>query len=656
MAFFRQSPTLLYLLFVAYVCAHLLAAPASRRPITLPIEVAGADGTSQTVSVDLPEGAAQHVRSLWIHIHGIEYPDMVSVRVNESPWVSLNNKTVSITGPGASYGGIGGAVSTLKLTLSLPPNSMLDGTNHVQFRFNRTNGVVSGFRILAFNFLLDDGQPLLPPTSFREDDPASWQPPLPDAASISAGRELWHHAPLLANGLPGAAPIRAHCSDCHTADGRDLKYFAYSNASIIARSRFHGLSDLAARQIASYIRSLPFASPGRPWNPPYQPGPGLDSRPAANWAAGAGLAYVLDNESDSLSFLFAKDHPATLAIRPSVFAPDANLNPREIPIAFPLPDWNHWLPRIHPLDAFGKPFEESEFARLYSDSDYTKPAAADGLPRFFDYWTRSRNRLLPRPASDSKKWSPALMESLYSAELWQLVKTWEIVQDYHLEESQPAIDRAWPNTVPSSTAPDAVNIPDNANGMGGSALTNEFFNNAWYELQLILNTGGHRHHGKAPVDWVYIAGHFRDLAHLSNRPESARLLIAVVKAMQSTDPQAGPENTSEGWRPDQSIDPRIMVASGWADLFSALSPNVRRAITEAMLQAWLDKTLQYPADSYFHTGLPNSYAPGTLQDIWGGKVWELAPQFAAAGVNPQLVRRLEAWGRTYTNLAQLFHY
>ena len=37
-------------------------------------------------------------------------------------------------------------------------------------------------------------------------------------------------------------PIQATCADCHAVDGRDLKYFNYSNRSIIERSKFHNLT------------------------------------------------------------------------------------------------------------------------------------------------------------------------------------------------------------------------------------------------------------------------------------------------------------------------------------------------------------------------------------------------------------------------------
>ena len=52
-------------------------------------------------------------------------------------------------------------------------------------------------------------------------------------------------------------------------------------------------------------------------------------------------------------------------ISPDVFRPDANLNPREILIALQLPDWSQWLPHVHPKDAWGPAFAQSEFATSY---------------------------------------------------------------------------------------------------------------------------------------------------------------------------------------------------------------------------------------------------------------------------------------------------
>jgi len=55
-------------------------------------------------------------------------------------------------------------------------------------------------------------------------------------------------------------------------------------------------------------------------------------------------------------------------------------------------------------------------------------------------------------------------------------------------------------------------------------------------------------------------GRFLDLYEQTHQPEPARLLVSVIKALQSTDPRLSPDDLSQGWQPDQNIDPRIMIS------------------------------------------------------------------------------------------------
>jgi hypothetical protein len=636
--------------------------------IVLPIEVTGEAGTISSVTVDVPRG--DEACSLWLQVHGLSFADMASVAVNGCEWLPIDNQSATVAEPGRSYGGIGGGFATLKLTIPLAAGSVADGENTIRFRFNRTDGIASGFRVLGFNFIARDGTRMLSSNLFEAEDPATWTPPWRDELNIAAGRKAWHEAALKANALPRAAPIRARCADCHAEDGRDLKYFNFSNASIVARSRFHGLSKLQGEQIASYIRSLPVPNPGRPWGPPYQPGPGLSGQPVANWAAGAGLAWVLDDDSQTLRFMFPTSAGGAIRIVPDVFRPDGDLDPRDVPISMQLPDWNHWLPRVHPLDAWENEFANSELSRLYN-SGPTGPdmkmrlaeaaGSADAVVAIFERWTKSRKQLLDKYLpGHSSAWPAELTNKAYSTQLWQLVKTWEMMQELGAEAPGRRAEEAfagrpmWLNAVPAATAPDAVGIPDGPSGMGGSAITNEYFNNAWYELQVLVSGPGPRRLTDAP----YVVERVRKLYEVSQRPEPGRLLVAIVKALQSVDPALGPENTARGWRPDRNIDPRIMISPEWSPIFTPLSANEKRLITESMLSAWLDKNRQYPMSRYFTRGFSErSYTPTRgLAGVFGGKVWEAAPRFAAAGVSPALVRRLAAWGRAYVDMGSRFAY
>jgi hypothetical protein len=678
-------------------------APATD-PIVLPVEVLGADGTVANRNFEVGAEQASRIRFLWLQINGISYAAQASVQVNDGSWTPINNDTARIAEPGKSFGGIGGGFSTLAMTLPVADRAITTGTNTIRFRFNKSDGLSSGFRVLAWNFLTAEGHKVLPSNSFAEDAPESWRPPLSDQASIEAGRELWHTSSLMASSLPNSPRILAHCADCHTRDGRDLKYFNFSNASIIRRSVFHGLSALQGEQIASYIRSLPFPNPGRPWNPPYQPGPGLDEQPISNWAAGAGLRWVLEQDVDALPYFFnphrteavtsssdRDEHTRDLSqllgsITPDVFRPDGNLSARNIPIALQLPDWNEWLPRVHPKDAWGSAFDRSEFAAFYDGEAIpgiksrsgtrrslrallAAPGTSDSSGRLvapaFAEWSRARVTFLRDSFKSKNEGSVELTNKVYSTQLWQLVKTWEMMQEFSLEgRGQELIGadtdpRTWCSTIPKETAPVEAHIPDDARGVGGSALTNEYFNASWYELQILLNSGNHRHRDRAPVDWVYLVSRFHNLYDLTGRPEPARLLVAVTKALQSSDPHLGPEDHSRGWRPEQNIDPRITIDPDWAPMFQQLSPAVRRAITNSLLTAWMDKNLQYTLVEFLPLsgGAQQSYVPGSsYQGFSGGRVWESAQKFREAGVAPDLVERLQSWGAAYIDRAARLQY
>ena len=149
----RGSLRSVALRFVWMLCAFtgsILSTDANlaetiRAQTTLPIEIMGPEGTVAAVTIELPQASARQVSFLWLQVHGLEYPDLASVRVNDGTWISLNNATATVKQPGRAYGGIGGGFATLMMTVPMAPGSMVDGPNRIEFRFNRTNGVRAGF-------------------------------------------------------------------------------------------------------------------------------------------------------------------------------------------------------------------------------------------------------------------------------------------------------------------------------------------------------------------------------------------------------------------------------------------------------------------------------------------------------------------------------
>src|SRR2546428_12490065 len=115
--------------FAAVFTSCLASVATAGTTVTLPVEIVGENGTTSSVTVDVPARRAREVRSLWMQIHGLSYAGMVSVQVNNGAWVSLNNDTVAVAEPGKSYCGIGGGFSTRQGTPALPAGGGGEGAD-----------------------------------------------------------------------------------------------------------------------------------------------------------------------------------------------------------------------------------------------------------------------------------------------------------------------------------------------------------------------------------------------------------------------------------------------------------------------------------------------------------------------------------------------
>ena len=373
--------------------AAMPAAPSSAPVLTLPIEVLG-DGSPKTpVVAEVQLGVASDklakVVTLGFTCHRCGYfgapefealkatPPKVkaSVRVlggvavgaeGGIPWVDITDATVTLPDVERLQGGVdGGGYYTTHVTLKLPSTTLarlvaLPATNRVQFRFNGTEGETSGFRVLALQLQNSAGKSVDSETVRQFDPTTERDPAAYTAADAAAGNTLWHAGNTLAKSSIVARRLVAGCSSCHAENGRDLQYFNYSNNAIEQRARFHGLSDKQAHQIVAYLRSslkdVPYVAQAAPWNPPYQPGPGLDCDTpdcATRWSAGAGLDAVLGTTADAVKALYGKA-PAKLAQADidKVMDPRKTFNVRETRVPLQFPDWNAWLPAIHPADVW----------------------------------------------------------------------------------------------------------------------------------------------------------------------------------------------------------------------------------------------------------------------------------------------------------------
>ncbi len=596
---------------------------------TLPIEVLGPAGTKKTVSFNL-EGVAR-MTHLYVRCNACGYEDIAhnkntslikaTVRINGGAAIALKHFTedgnvygngqIKIIGGEANYGGIGGAFRTVRFTV--PISGLKPGMNTVTFEHVSPRAPSIGFRIIDLNFLEygDINRKVLNNTDLVLDDPRQWRAPRDNLTDIVKGAELWRQRNKLydisrdlLDGKGGgqgsfSGRMKASCSDCHAVDGRDLKYFNFSNESIVQRSKFHGLTQVEGEQIASYIRNLFFAvvKQARPWNPAYQPGVGMDARPVYEWAAGAGVDAILNKSSDIAPYLFPRGTSLT-EVR-AVVDRYKTLNLRELPINLPMPEWNQWLPPIHPDDAFdtsaaainedsqgrnvGMPF----YQKMYNDAKANPtPDNLGGLSRDIKTWlqrdlTCVSNGLgntdpyralngavmtslsIPSPKVTTSNCTSIDKSTLDNIEVakrgltaWATVKLWEINHGQALEERSQKVGKSicsGGRCIDASEKrgwhADGRNVFDRPPHFTGvdparkyltqNEMQGIFESNSWYHLNMILNPG---YRVTMPSHFAYTYSHVELLGQYSALNQSHLFWATMIKQRQlQTNGQYGVE-------------------------------------------------------------------------------------------------------------------
>ena len=662
-------------------------------PVTLPIRMIARRTRTISLHVSNPDGIGR----LWLQVHSPAYRDQRadpernakgSVRVNGGPWIDMTNANANVERPEALHGGIGGSFDTIRF--SVPISGVQKGDNQITFRFNGTNGLTSGYRVLQVNFLRGYDK-VLPESAFVQEDPSDWSAPegYASQSDVEAGRELWYNAELIESLELGVdqEPLEVSCSGCHAADGHDLKYFAFANETIQARSEFHGLSEEEGKQIAAYIRSIElrgqdgrtYEAPGRPWTPPYQPAPGLDEKPPYRWAAGGGLEWVLEEDAQMWDYLIGDASSLREA-----FALDQDMNVREQPIAMQLPDWNDWLPRKHPETLFGDHFlatrtigagqtwRDDVLGHFEAMKRTLRQEGALGLARGANEMARfggaARKYYLDRGGGLDHIQDPTATTELarVSMKKWAAVKIFQEMQKHHLSDDADVVfgedgeARSWLTADARVVFEIGPHLSaDNSSYFDWQTFqTGIYSTTAWYQTQLILNTGNGQGGAINPLDWNY---HPKFIQNLDTHV--ARSTQAFAKMLQVF---------SESDRPVskfyvRQVHPGLYGPGGkYANAFDRAGFDRRRKAYNALLSALMDKLEAHsisewevwrrPDGSAGSVFRPPTYTPSRISGSigkalhgkdfqWADGWYTMIPRFEEAGVDPRLLNRMVDWGK-----------
>lgn len=724
--------------FLLFVLTLLSFTSVFSQQIELPIEVLGGEGLTVSSSFTIDQQQYNQIKSidnLWLRANNLGYQGKASVQVNGGSWISLTNNSVKIYSPEKERGGMtNGGYNTIRFTVSI--SNFQVGVNTIALRFNYSDGISNGYRVIDLDILdasskrILNNSPyyVLPGTTTRsfgtsyfiKDVPENWNSPYFSggnepvnlADKVLQGKNLWYYGrnggpgvegvPLLNNylsttekgfwygynNLSGGKEIQAKCTSCHVRDGRDLEIFSYSNLSIIERSKFHNLTEDEGKLIATYIRSLSEGDPksgsigryGRPWNPPYQPGPQLAGKPIEQWAAGAGLDAVLEEDADMFPYLFPNGVSQEELYK--VFDSNATSDRTEIPVALQFPDWKHWLPIVHPMDAYtkdnywndtSKKYDPKEGYKkfrqhildnlsTYQQQNITEQQAGDLMKANSAFHTEYR-RFLEDGSSNIKQWrtedgtatskiADDIPRELAAASLARLmaVQYFEVMNEFNFqdkarwftqfdEEDHPQARQWFGDSYQVFEVPPHFQASVKSEGANGNSYsfkgqgdaTGKYESTNWYQLQSIVNGGEGMMQQNSPIDYNY-----QNMFIL--KASSSSGLYEPMRYYQTLNTMYRTKTWSGGGGPNTSRGFRIRVMGPWffygmtfrrdfegfeeeefPNLLNKFSSGLRVRVTNALLLQFLTEVEDGDADTdgnLYNEGLNKLYDKSNGSIYW----------------------------------------
>lgn len=623
-------------------------APVAGVATMFPLEVMGSDGSTKSFTVHVTNGHL--ATNLFLKVHGITYPGKMSIRINGGAWTSLNNDNThwpyKLERASWKMGWLDALalqnppMATLRFGFPMAPGSLIDGVNTFDFRFNDLNGFTVGYRVLDLNPQAS-GTNLMSASQKPQDDPLTWT--APPGGDPVAGEYAWTN---LVIGERGKV-LKAKCSTCHSPSGFDLAYFNYSNESIIQRSIFHDVPPVTATNIAAFIRANPaqHSNNARPWNPPYQPGPGLDALPVYHWAAGAGLENVLDDDLDTRFDIWPGGVITTNYLNLTNI-----VNARQVRLSMQFPDANHWFPQVAPIDCYDG-LENSEFVLMYDQiiAKLNTLATVEERAKYFNSkksaWDAAGSKMgIPKPPQDDPgyaEWS----QKDESMRKWRVWRTFQIMMEYGLQESGLAVFKTYTNSIGQSFPPnnrtwfhgEVFNLSPHKVGRlkyDGFSIQSAM----WYQCQVVLNDSQRHNPSIVPIDWGY---QHALLVGASNNPESYLLYFCealnCIKGLQ-TAVQGLPLTDPASYRYGRERLEYFMNSPEKVGIFNLIPIGLRRDVGNALVLLDLQVAQWFPRADYYA-----SYTPNGLE-FYEAHLDYYGPRMTSLGLDPNIVTMWDNWG------------
>jgi len=272
-----------------------------------------------------------------------------------------------------------------------------------------------------------------------------------------------------------------------------------------------------------------------------------------------------------------------------------------MPLDLQLPDWNHWLPKIHPMDAVPDRFIGGEGQRWYQEE--LPEALASGNLGDVETATRRMVTELRRTDGVTNHSRPSGFSankhalSRASVRQWLAVKFWETFHGHHLQDD---VDEAycddpdrpwceplgWPGRqrIPFDIA-GHISAPSGQQSspwIYANEAQEKTFSHVWYHLQMVINPGTQpKSSGQNPVDVGYQRGHVRHAEEMGP-PADFRQFQTEIKIWQLHSKTGRVDINNREWNANIS-------RTNFLERVAPADPALRRALMTAGMRAWWDQ-------------------------------------------------------------------
>lgn len=660
----------LNLIILLLICLSTAQTSFSQKSITYPIEVLNMlnsnDVWIDTVQLSITTKDFDGIANwLYINVNNLNEAETMKYRIKKnsaSTWDDWQTAEPDFSHfpKEVGYGGLDGGFGTTRF--ATPISGIEANTTYdVQFQYDYLFGrEASGYRILDLAlWLSNDKSEINQILNDRIDITGEdWDGPYANDANradfAEQGGKLWRGETGDVLIDPNGVDIKATCADCHASSGWDLKYFNFSDKSIIARSNFHGLSRVEGEKIAQYIRDLSFdrSTKGRPWQPPYQPGPEADDD-SFEWAAGQGLENVLETDEEMLSELFGNTNPSETDIRTTINDFNGNTNLRTQRLSVQFPDWNGWLPTVHPKDILTSDEyntinaayltlrsslnTQEKINTLNNQNNIADNFANNGIYKAFgDFSTvvhnviEGENKNNPRSPVWADNNSTIQIErqtKLRSLAPWFSIKFFEVIHEFNLHnipdlKNIPTKDIEtfqWP-TREWAVFQNAAHIISERRGTSYFYQIDDtrekqtksiYLSSIWYQMQMTLTPGNRKGGVVSPNDWAYNLLHVHRIGLQSGIYEPARWLQNYLKNAEQRNNGMTPKESSSGsirgWNMRELSPWRFYgTTNGDTETFDQLGPDLRNRVQTVFIDEVMD-VLESFGDEWNRDGVNLSY-------------------------------------------------